>query len=82
LFVSDPLVENPIKWKLGDIKLQFLEEQTAGSSAALDKAALFTKKPEIKHLFRLPEQTPPVIVSTVFTALCLVPLVLLVVLVS
>lgn len=75
LFVSDPLVENPIKWRIGDVRIQFLEDNTV--APALDKASLYAKKPEIKHLFRLPDSTPPAIVSTVFTALCLAPFVLL-----
>jgi oligosaccharyltransferase complex subunit delta (ribophorin II) len=81
LFVSDPLFENPIRTKLGDIKLTFLDNASS-AAAAQNKATLHAPKPEIKHLFRPPEQTPPAIVSTVFTVLCLVPFALLLVLVN
>lgn len=81
LFVSDPIIENPINWKLGEIKLIFADDQGQGNAALLEKSVMYSKKPEIKHLFRLPEPTPSAVVSTVFTALCLVPLGLLVVLV-
>ena len=80
LIISDALIENPISWKLADIKLQFVDD--ASASAGQDKASLYSKLPEIKHMFRPPEATPPVVVSTVFTILCLVPLVLLVLLVN
>ncbi|CAC5388107.1 SWP1 [Mytilus coruscus] len=37
----------------------------------------YAKKPEIKHVFREPEKRPPSVVSTVFTALVLLPLAIL-----
>lgn len=80
LIISDSLAENAISWQLADIKLQFSEDQTAAASASQDKAKLYAKKPEITHLFRESEKTPPVFLSTLFAALCLAPLGLLVIL--
>lgn len=77
LIVSDSLIDNPIQWKLGEINLQLIE---SAATISEDKSSLYSKKPEIKHLFRAPEPVPPAIVSTVFSALCLAPLVLLLIL--
>lgn len=79
LIVSDALIDNPIKWKLGEINLQLIE---SSAPAVEEKANLYSKKPEIKHIFREPEPTPPAIVSTVFSGLCLAPLLLMFILVS
>lgn len=79
LIVADALVQNLVSWNLADVNLHFVEEQT--STAAQDKAALYSKKPEIKHLFRVPEPTPSAVVSLVFTGLVLLPLVILIILV-
>jgi len=65
---------------MADLKLQFAESDQPASG--VDKTSLYSKRPEIKHLFRQPEPTPSKVVSTVFTVLCALPLVLLVVLVS
>jgi oligosaccharyltransferase complex subunit delta (ribophorin II) len=78
LIVSDSLFETPVTQRLAEIKLLFTEEQT--TSGLEDKSRLYSALPEIKHTFRLPESTPPVVVSTVFTALCLAPIALLLVL--
>lgn len=79
LIVADALMQNPVSWNLADLNLHFSDEQT--SSAAQDKAALFAKKPEIKHLFRIADPTPSTAVSTVFTGLVLAPLAILFILV-
>ena len=78
MVVADSLIENPTTINLADIKLQFNEEAQGGS----EKANLYAKKPEIKHLFRPNEPTPPKVVSTAFAALCILPLVIMVLLVS
>jgi len=78
LIVSDPLLDNLALWTLADLKLQFAEAEKPSSS--VDKISLYSKRPEIKHLFRQPEPRPSQVVSSVFTILCLVPLGLLVVL--
>lgn len=79
LVVADALVQNPIAWKLADINLHFIDDQSA-SAAAQEKANLYAKKPEIKHLFRPAEPTPPAAVSSLFTILCLAPFGLLLIL--
>jgi len=78
LIVSDSLVDNRVLWTMADLKLQFAESDQPASG--VDKTSLYSKRPEIKHLFRQPEPTPSKVVSTVFTVLCALPLVLLVVL--
>ena len=48
-----------------------------GNFSAMEKAsseAWDKPKPEITHMFREPEKRPATVVSTAFTALCLVPL--------
>jgi len=75
LVVSDPLVDNRVSWTLAELKLQFSESEPV---ASVDKSSLYSKRPEIKHMFRPAEQTPSKVVSTVFTVLCVVPLGLLV----
>ena len=77
LIVSDPLATKPQTIPLADIKLQFSD----GVDETQSKAQLYAKKPEIKHLFREPEQRPSKLVSTIFSALCLLPVLILFVLV-
>jgi len=77
LIVSDPLIENKVLWTLADLKLQFNEVE---QPVNVDKSSLYSKRPEIQHMFRQPETTPSKVVSSVFTVLCVVPLGLLVVL--
>lgn len=79
LIVTDALIENPIRWKLGEINLQLISDNTENVE---DKTKLYAQKPEIKHIFRVPEATPPALVSTVFSGLCLAPLALLLILVN
>lgn len=79
LIVADALVQNPVSWNLADLNLHFIEDQSSGVSQ--EKAALYSRKPEIKHLFRVPEPTPSALVSTVFTGLVLAPLAILFILV-
>jgi len=75
VIIGDSVVSNPIDWNLADVQLQF----PAVDDATMSKAAPGNQaKPEIRHLFREPEKRPPKIVSTAFTALCIVPLVLMI----
>ncbi len=76
LIVSDSLFENPTVIKLSEINLKFASQTIENT-----KSNLFAAKPEIKHLFRVPEVRPPYTVSLIFTLLCLLPLALIVVLV-
>jgi len=76
VIVGDAVIQNPFSWVVADVELTFPE----GKAAAEDKLARYNKKVEIKHMFREPEKRPPAVVSTVFTALVLSPLALLVLL--
>ncbi|XP_076083162.1 dolichyl-diphosphooligosaccharide--protein glycosyltransferase subunit 2-like isoform X1 [Mytilus galloprovincialis] len=72
LIVGDAVIENPFSWSLADVELNFADAPTPKT-----KESQYAKKPEIKHLFREPEKRPPAVVSTVFTALVLLPLAIL-----
>ena len=58
------------------MKIRFSDE-SQGVDASLDKAKLYSKLPEIKHLFREPEKLPSNVVSSVFSILCLAPALIL-----
>ncbi|KAK7467780.1 hypothetical protein BaRGS_00036968 [Batillaria attramentaria] len=73
LIVGDAIIENPFSWTLADVELTFPE----GSSTKSEIQNQYSKKPEIKHLFREPEKRPPGAVSMTFTILVLVPLLIL-----
>jgi len=73
LVVSDSLFENPTVLKLSQLQLKFSE---SADSAQASRSAMYSAKPEIKHLFRQPEKTPSMVISTVFASLCLAPLAL------
>ena len=72
LIVGDAVIENPFSWPLADVELNFADAPTQK-----DKENQYAKKPEIKHMFREPEKRPPTSVSTVFTGLVFVPLLIL-----
>ncbi|XP_060077704.1 dolichyl-diphosphooligosaccharide--protein glycosyltransferase subunit 2-like isoform X2 [Ylistrum balloti] len=73
LVVGDAVVENPFSWTMADVNLAFPEktaEKKSGESP-------YTKKPEIKHVFREAEKRPPAVVSMTFTALVFLPALIL-----
>ncbi|XP_062570378.1 dolichyl-diphosphooligosaccharide--protein glycosyltransferase subunit 2-like [Saccostrea cucullata] len=76
LIIGDAVIENPFSWVIGEVNLNFPEGQAPKQKSA-DR---YAKKPEIKHMFREPEKRPPAAVSTVFTALVLAPVLILVLL--
>ncbi|CAF1488594.1 unnamed protein product [Adineta steineri] len=77
LMVGDALLQNGFSWKIKDtIQLSFHEE----SAADKDHSSFYSAKPEIIHQFRADEKRPPTIVSLVFSALTLLPLLVLLVL--
>ncbi|KAJ8321956.1 hypothetical protein KUTeg_000427 [Tegillarca granosa] len=78
LIVGDAVIENPFSWYFADITLTFPE----GAAPKKDKENRYSKKPEIKHLFREAEKRPPAAVSTAFTFLVLSPILILLVLVT
>jgi oligosaccharyltransferase complex subunit delta (ribophorin II) len=73
LIVGDAVVANPINWHVGDLKLAFPE----GSASSESFGTGTGPKPEIRHMFREPEKRPPPSVSTVFTALCVAPVLIM-----
>jgi len=75
LIIGDAVVENPFSWVVADVALTF-QEGPAPKSA---KRTNYLPRPEIKHLFREPEKRPSVLVSNLFTGLCLLPLAILIV---
>uniref|UniRef100_A0A8C2EBN8 Dolichyl-diphosphooligosaccharide--protein glycosyltransferase subunit 2 n=1 Tax=Cyprinus carpio TaxID=7962 RepID=A0A8C2EBN8_CYPCA len=77
LMVGDATLENPILWNVADVVLKFLDEE---APSTIQAKTLYTPKPEIQHLFILPEKKPPTVVSNEFTALVLSPFLLLLIL--
>ncbi|XP_076457036.1 dolichyl-diphosphooligosaccharide--protein glycosyltransferase subunit 2-like [Babylonia areolata] len=73
LIVGDAIIENPFSWTLADAELTFPE----GGAPKGDGQNQYSKKPEIKHMFREPEKRPPAPVSMTFTALVMLPLLIL-----
>ncbi|CAF0791471.1 unnamed protein product [Adineta steineri] len=74
LILGDQLLQNAYEWKLNDnIQLSFHED----SQADKNHQNLYVPRPEIVHQFRLDEVRPPTIVSLVFSALTLLPLLIL-----
>ncbi|XP_059158933.1 dolichyl-diphosphooligosaccharide--protein glycosyltransferase subunit 2-like isoform X2 [Physella acuta] len=76
LIVGDAVIENPFSWLVADVSITFAES----SEPAADSTNQYAKKPEIKHKFNEPEKRPPATVSLAFTALVLLPLLILLVL--
>lgn len=76
LLLGDSAIANPIRWKLTNINFKFGREPVQIAT----KSSLRAARPEIIHQFRAPEPRPPRSVSDVFAALCLAPLLLLLVL--
>jgi oligosaccharyltransferase complex subunit delta (ribophorin II) len=74
LIVGDAVIENPITWTMADVQLTFSDD--ASSASVIDQYR-YSKKPEIKHMFREPEKRPSSAVSNLFTVLVLFPLILL-----
>ncbi|KAJ1096510.1 hypothetical protein NDU88_001649 [Pleurodeles waltl] len=74
LIIGDPTLENPILWNMADVVIKFPEKD---APATVQSKTLFAPKLDIQHLFREPEKRPPTVVSNTFTALVLLPLLLL-----
>ncbi|XP_071854727.1 dolichyl-diphosphooligosaccharide--protein glycosyltransferase subunit 2-like isoform X2 [Apostichopus japonicus] len=77
LIVGDAIIQNPFIWNVIDINLKFPD---VGQTDEDDKPSQYSKKPNLEHMFRVPEKRPPVAVSTAFTGLVLLPLAILVIL--
>lgn len=82
LIVGDASLSNSFRWLVADVQLRF-GGQHGGESASEELAAAVDPRalrPEIEHLFRVPEPRPARFVSDLFTALCAAPLLVLFVL--
>ncbi|XP_073251007.1 dolichyl-diphosphooligosaccharide--protein glycosyltransferase subunit 2-like [Porites lutea] len=71
LIVGDAVIQNPFEWKVGVLSLTFAEDPAKSTK---DKEHMYNARPEIEHMFRVPEKRPPKAVSTTFTFLIFVPL--------
>ncbi|CAF0853507.1 unnamed protein product [Adineta ricciae] len=76
VIVGDSLLQNAFEWKVNDnVQLTFHEDSLADKN----HQDLYLPRPEIIHQFRVEEKRPPTIVSLVFSALTLLPLLILLV---
>ncbi|XP_028404232.1 dolichyl-diphosphooligosaccharide--protein glycosyltransferase subunit 2-like [Dendronephthya gigantea] len=73
LIIGDAAIENSLLWTIGKIQLTF----ASSPETPQQKGSQFKPKPEIQHSFRQPEKRPPKTVSTAFTILVLLPLLVL-----
>ncbi|XP_020631060.1 dolichyl-diphosphooligosaccharide--protein glycosyltransferase subunit 2-like [Orbicella faveolata] len=74
LIVGDAVIQNPFEWNVGVLSLTFGEDAAKPSK---DKDAMYSARPKIEHMFRIPEKRPPKAVSTAFTVLVFLPLVIM-----
>ncbi|KAI3830705.1 hypothetical protein MKX03_009906 [Papaver bracteatum] len=77
LTVGDPVMENSFHRILGHVDLNLPEAPLKATRAPLplaDPNSRYGPKPEISHIFRLPEKRPPQEISTAFSVLIFVPL--------
>ena len=76
VLIGDNALDVPVIWPLGTVAVSHhSSDESQTGLTAID--ALFRPKPEIVHLQRVPGQRPLSIVSVLFTALALAPLLLL-----
>jgi len=78
LILGDATISNPLKWHLADVSLAFQQGDSVPAPAPLHTT--FKALPEIEHLFAVAEPRPPKLVSLVFSALCLLPFLVMLVL--
>ncbi|KAF2356958.1 Dolichyl-diphosphooligosaccharide--protein glycosyltransferase subunit Swp1 [Trinorchestia longiramus] len=76
LILGDPCISNPLRWNLADLNLKF--PATAANEVSTDYT--YKAQPEISHQFQEPTQRPSAFLSTTFTVLCLLPLLVLLIL--
>ncbi|KAI3966355.1 hypothetical protein MKW92_049235 [Papaver armeniacum] len=77
LTVGDPAMENSFHRILGHVDLNLPEAPLKATRAPLplaDPNSRYGPKPEITHIFRLPEKRPPQEISIAFSVLIFVPL--------
>jgi len=74
LILGDPVIENAAAWTMADVRLQFSDQPPK------DADSLYTPRPTIQHKFREPEARPSPFISTIFTGLVGVPLLVMLIL--
>ncbi|KAL5013122.1 hypothetical protein ScPMuIL_007392 [Solemya velum] len=74
LIVGDAVIENPFSWVVADVNLKFSDD----GADVKEQVDQYKKKKDIEHVFREPEKTPPVVLSTTFTVLVILPILVLV----
>lgn len=76
VLIGDHALDVPVMWPLGTVAVSHhSSDESQTGLTAID--AFFRPKPEIVHIERAAGQRPPSIVSLLFTALALAPLLLL-----
>lgn len=75
LVVGDAVVANSFVWELASLQLRLGDAPSPPPHTS--KQLYYKPKPEITHLFREAERRPPVVVSNLFTALVLLPILIL-----
>ncbi|XP_059615682.1 dolichyl-diphosphooligosaccharide--protein glycosyltransferase subunit 2 [Phlebotomus argentipes] len=76
LIVGDASLSNSFRWHVADINLKFSGDATARDT----QESVYKPRKEIVHQFRVPEKRPARFVSDLFTGICCVPLLILLVL--
>lgn len=73
LIVGDSLIQNPFSWAVAKVQINF------GADQKQQREDPFNAKPEIKHMFRIPERRASAFLSFVFTIASLAPWAILVI---
>ncbi|XP_031552938.1 dolichyl-diphosphooligosaccharide--protein glycosyltransferase subunit 2-like isoform X2 [Actinia tenebrosa] len=74
IVIGDAVIQNPFEWSACLLSLTFGEQPP---KAKKEKQTMYSTKPQIDHQFRVPEKRPPQTVSTAFTVLVFVPLLIM-----
>ncbi|XP_033123396.1 dolichyl-diphosphooligosaccharide--protein glycosyltransferase subunit 2-like isoform X2 [Anneissia japonica] len=75
LIVGDASIQNPFLWHVADLNLKLNEDPN--KKAPEVKGIEYKAKDPIDHMFRVPEKRPSKTVSSVFTGLIAIPLIIL-----
>uniref|UniRef100_A0A1L8E1D4 Dolichyl-diphosphooligosaccharide--protein glycosyltransferase subunit 2 n=1 Tax=Nyssomyia neivai TaxID=330878 RepID=A0A1L8E1D4_9DIPT len=76
LIVGDASLSNSFRWHVADINLKFPQDAVETN----DQESVYKPKKEIIHQFRVPEKRPARFVSDLFTGICCLPLLILLIL--
>nr|XP_018909835.1 PREDICTED: dolichyl-diphosphooligosaccharide--protein glycosyltransferase subunit 2 [Bemisia tabaci] len=74
LIVGDAILSDSFLWDMAKVQLKFPSDAPDAAKSSTD---IYKPKPEIQHLFREPEPRPRAAVSTFFTGLVILPLLIL-----